>query len=53
MQSVYLNDLNRVIQDVNSLRHYSELGQDKQADVYASYIIDEVKMLVKLVQDKQ
>ena len=51
--SVYLNDINRVFYDVNSLVYYAEKNDTKNIEVYADYITKEVKLLVELIQTKK
>lgn len=52
-QSIYLLNQNRLYEDVEALRHHSENNNQRMADIHAGYIIKEVELLVKLLQNKE
>ena len=50
MNSVYLNDINRIYSDIESLLYYSRHNDNKGMDKYTKYITDEVTQLVGLLK---
>lgn len=53
IESVYLNDLNRVTSDINELIWYMEQNTPngyQNAKIRADYIMDEVHTLVKIIK---
>ena len=46
IKSVYYNDINRVVSDVNLLVDAVTYRKHEQMDTYVNYIVNEVKMLV-------
>lgn len=49
--SVYFNNLNRVRSDINKLIWYMEKDDIGNANIRADYIIEEVTLLVKLLNE--